>query len=197
MIMAGGSRRTSRRIATQTTPVKQQEDEAERELGIYERALMLVVMSELAATDETTRHLSYFMRPMREVAAEVGIGSTTLKRACREMGLAKWPYRRLRARRPSAGGEADRVLADKEDTHVRGARACEDAAKAPAEGVRHRRKGCREAPRGEAHLTLQEDAPPTVRVPQEGQGQGEKEGVEELGCINPWVAHGSMARLRS
>ena len=75
------------RRATRSRPAKH------AELTPYERARALILLSDLVAADRATLHLSYFMRPLHHVAAETGIGPTTLKKACRAMGLAKWPSR--------------------------------------------------------------------------------------------------------
>lgn len=38
--------------------------------------------------------------PLREAAAELGVGSTSLKEAARRVGMQRWPYRRLWAKSP-------------------------------------------------------------------------------------------------
>jgi hypothetical protein len=61
----------------------------------------------------------------------------------------------------------------------------EHAAEASAaEGLRRHRKGCREAEGSKAPLTIQEDAPSAIRVPQEGEGQDEERGVEMIERAN-------------
>eukprot|EP00960_Hanusia_phi_P037500 752991-Hanusia_phi.AAC.7 len=42
-----------------------------------------------------TRELlqSYFDRSLAQVSAELGICPTAIKRACRKLGIAKWPYK--------------------------------------------------------------------------------------------------------
>lgn len=44
-------------------------------------------------TWETISH--YFYRPITEAAKELNIGVTLLKKRCRELGIRRWPHRKL------------------------------------------------------------------------------------------------------
>lgn len=35
----------------------------------------------------------HFVLPLDEAAAHLGMGSTVLKRLCRQLGVERWPYR--------------------------------------------------------------------------------------------------------
>ena len=37
----------------------------------------------------------YFYMPIKQVARELNVGVTYLKNICRELGIRKWPYRKL------------------------------------------------------------------------------------------------------
>ncbi|KAF9601940.1 hypothetical protein IFM89_024274 [Coptis chinensis] len=39
----------------------------------------------------------YFGRPVREACANLKVGQTVLKRKCRDFGIPKWPYRKIKS----------------------------------------------------------------------------------------------------
>ncbi|EKX53784.1 hypothetical protein GUITHDRAFT_150294 [Guillardia theta CCMP2712] len=62
------------------------------------RVAMVCPRKQTSENDEPvmlTRELlqSYFDRSLSQVSAEIGICPTAIKRACRKLGIAKWPYK--------------------------------------------------------------------------------------------------------
>merc|ERR1711998_598693 len=43
------------------------------------------------------RLIDYFYMPLKQVGVKLGVCTTTLKRICRDNGVGRWPYRKLRS----------------------------------------------------------------------------------------------------
>jgi RWP-RK domain len=54
---------------------------------------------------------SYYNVPLAELAKELGLSLTLLKKICRKFGIQRWPHRQIRSLNKNAQGECCVLLA--------------------------------------------------------------------------------------
>jgi RWP-RK domain len=67
----------------------------------------------VAEPDHITLELlqSYYNVPLAELAKELGLSLTLLKKICRKFGIQRWPHRQIRSLNKNAQGKCSVLLA--------------------------------------------------------------------------------------